>query len=565
MKKLLCLVLGIALLLSVAAGCGAAPDNAGGENGLPASSAQGADTPADLSPITFTVYIGDAQVNADNWESPVAKEITKKTGVTLQIEYVVSGDEKQKISLMAASGDYPDLIMCKNSTHIMKDVGGLQKLDELIDQYGPNVKRFYGDYFSRLKYSKDDPSIYILGGYELNKENMEPDTGFELQHAVVKALGYPKIRTVTDYENAIKAYLEKNPTIDGQKTIGLSLLADDWRALISVTNPACFATGGSDDGEWYVNQEDMSVIRHLLRPEEREYFRWLNHMNAEGLLDPESFVQKYDQYKAKIATGRVLGLIDARWEVGEPITALRQAGKEDRMYGWYPVTMNENIKFPEYVPTGYRPGYGISITTKCRDTKRAMEFLDWFHTEEAQILTHWGVEGVHYDIVDGKRVMKDEFIEMQKTDPQFSKKTGITLYEYPFPQCGNMVLDSNGQSIEAFATLDAIKSRQTSVENEVLKAYGVTCWKELYPQSSEFKPKPYAAAWLISMDDSDYTTRENKIQQLGYKMIPAAILAKPSDFDAKWDAFIKAIKDAGVEENTKMFEARLKTVADLWK
>ena len=34
-------------------------------------------------------------------------------------------------------------------------------------------------------------------------------------------------------------------------------------------------------------------------------------MNAEGLLDPESFVQQEDQYKAKISSGRVLGMIDA--------------------------------------------------------------------------------------------------------------------------------------------------------------------------------------------------------------------------------------------------------------
>ena len=71
-------------------------------------------------------------------------------------------------------------------------------------------------------------------------------------------------------------------------------------------------TGGPDDGQWYIDPETYEAIYHIRRPEEKEYFRWLNHMNDIGLLDPESFVQKYDQYKAKIAQGRVLALTDQR-------------------------------------------------------------------------------------------------------------------------------------------------------------------------------------------------------------------------------------------------------------
>ena len=98
---------------------------------------------------------------------------------------------------------------------------------------------------------------------------------------------------------------------------------------ISVTNPAFSTTGGSDDGEYFVNQDTNEVTYHFRRPEEKEYFRWLNHMNDIGLLDKESFVQKYDQYKAKVATGRVLGLIDQDWDYNDAQQALKTAGKFD--------------------------------------------------------------------------------------------------------------------------------------------------------------------------------------------------------------------------------------------
>lgn len=59
-----------------------------------------------------------------------------------------------------------------------------------------------------------------------------------------------------------------------------------------MTNPAVTATGGPDDGEYYIDPKTHKAILHYKRPEEREYFRWLNHMYNEGLLDKDTFVQK---------------------------------------------------------------------------------------------------------------------------------------------------------------------------------------------------------------------------------------------------------------------------------
>ena len=103
-------------------------------------------------------------------------------------------------------------------------------------------------------------------------------------------------------------------------------------------------------------RETNKATYHFRRPEEKEYFRWLNHMNDIGLLDKESFVQKYDQYKAKVASGRVLGLIDQDWDYNDGEKALKTAGKFDQTYGHYPVTLNENYKDNSFQPTGFMAG-----------------------------------------------------------------------------------------------------------------------------------------------------------------------------------------------------------------
>ena len=161
--------------------------------------------------------------------------------------------------------------------------------------------------------------------------------------------------------------------------------------------------------------------------------------------------------------------------------------------------------------------------------------------------------------------MKQEVIDMSNSDPAWQQKTGIKKFMYPFPTYGNSVKDSTGQYYEAFDTLEAIVARQSDIENEVLAAYGVKGWKELYPQSDEFPVKSYGAAWLVNIEDNEWKAADDKILKLGYQKIPLAVLAKPSDFDQKWEEYQKALKDAGIDEVSATFTKALQDRTQLWK
>ncbi len=371
-------------------------------------------------PVTFSLFSADPHSQWDKMESPVSKAIKDKTDVTLDPEFDVNGGD-QKISLMIASGEYPDLILPKGNAGNLVDAGAFIDLTDLIEEHAPNLKKIYGDYLSRLKWSNEDEAIYILPTSPVDQTYFEPGTGFMLQHDVVQKLGYPEIRTVEDVEKAIKEYKAKYPTIDGKPTIGLSLLADDWRIQISTTNPAFYATGAPDDGEFYIDPKSHEAKLHYRRAEEKEYFRWLNHMNDIDLLDKESFVQKYDQYLAKISSGRVLSVTDTDWQIGDADRALRESGKTERMYGMYPVTLNEQFKHHNFQDTGYLGGWGIGITVDNEDPVRAIKFIDYLASEEGQILQNWGIEGEHYEVVDGKRVISKEEMDQRNNNANYVK------------------------------------------------------------------------------------------------------------------------------------------------
>ncbi|MCM2674184.1 ABC transporter substrate-binding protein [Alkalicoccobacillus plakortidis] len=513
--------------------------------------------------ITLSLFGADMHSQWDNMESPVSQIVKEETGVTLNAEFDVNGGD-QKISLMAASGDYPDLILPKGNASTLVDSGALLDLTDLIDEHAPNLKKIYGEYYDRLKWSNEDESIYILATPPVDQTYWQPGTGFMLQHDVVEELGYPDIRTVQDFEDAIKEYKDINPTIDGQPTIGLSLLADDWRIMISTTDPAAFATGSTGDGEFYVDPETYEAKLHYRRSEEKDYFRWLNHMNDIDLLDPESFVQKYDQYLAKISSGRILGLIDSDWQVGEAQRALREAGMENRMHGMYPVTLTEEFKHPNFQDTGYLGGWGIGISVDCENPVRAIKFLDYLASDEAQILQNWGIEGEHYTIEDGKRVISEEEMDERDNNANYQKQTGIGVLKGFAPAYGDGVEDSTGQTY-TIASPEQIKDSYTDKEKEVLGEYGAELWKDLYPQEDEFPAKPWGAAYNMAVPSgSSLELTLQRCLDIMKRKVPEAILADPNDFDKVWDEFMSELEAAGVEEAEKEYTELIKNRVELW-
>jgi putative aldouronate transport system substrate-binding protein len=556
MKKVLKICLCFILLITLLSGCG--KDKKSKETTLEQSQ-------EDKMPITFTYWSADTTAGQmdDSYKSPVSQKIKELTGVTLEKEFAI-GDPREKLSFMAASGEYPDFIYALEYSNIIVDAGGFVKLDDLIEKHGPNIKKLYGDDLTRLRYSIDDPSIYFLGLPTVDEIRYEPETGFQIQYAVLKELGFPKMETLQDYEEAIKTYISKYPEIEGKPTIGLSLLADDWRIKISVTNPAVFATGGPDDGEWYYDTKTKKAQIHLTRDDEKEYFRWLNHMNDIGLLDPESFFQKYDQYQAKIAEGRVLALADAKWEYVDAEQALVSAGKPERGYGEFPLVLNDSYTYADFRPVGYTGGYGVGISTSCKDPVAAIKFLDWMCSDEGQILARWGIEGEHYDVVDGKRKFNDETFKSWSQDVDFATRTGIGIYSWPWPGYGQGAVDSNGDYYSPVYKQSIIDT-YTEPEKETLAAYGAETWKDLYPSEENFEESPYGVLWQINIpSDNEATVIMQKYDEVTAKRIPAAVLAKPEDFDALWEEYQAELKSIGIEKLEDEFNKLIQGKIDLW-
>lgn len=553
-RKILSVLISLTLAMTCLCGCGSTATSG------PVNS--GSNGEMDKSPITLTFFNCDATEDMP-FDDDVAKKITELTGVTLKITHPVAGDT-QSIPLMIASGDYPDLIFAKGDTGKLIDAGAIIPLDDYIEKEGTNLKNLYGNQIKRLRASKDDPHIYTAGTNGVDNKIYDPNGTMQIQHAVLKELGYPEISTLKDYENAIRQYKEKYPEINGQKTIGMSLMASDWRWLITCGNIASSVAGIPDDGQFKVDDDTETAVYKYQLPELKEYFKWLCHMNAEGLLDPESFTQKEDAYKAKLAQGIVLGISDAKWDYSTVTTGLIGSGMEERTFAPLAVTLDENCKDQSMKNYGYGGGWGVAISSTSEHQERAFQFLDWLASDEAQVLLNWGIEGKHYTVENGVRTVIPEVQQQKNTDKDFAKKTGIGRYVYPFPQRGTGAKDSTGNYYTS-NNLETYIANYNKAEKETLAAYGKESWCDMFPAAEELGGSKHGQAWEYTVpSDSDIAIIQKKADDYVQKAITQAILGSEDDFDGAWDKIQSDLILFGIDKVNDGMSQLTKERIELW-
>ncbi|MDF2835001.1 MAG: extracellular solute-binding protein [Paenibacillus sp.] len=543
-KSLLYLVC-MMLVAGIVAGCSGnngnkAPEPTAGNQGT-TNEAKETDAP-DLSPVEYTISTSDDKLN---WDAPITNELTKRTGVSLKYDVVV-GDQFQKWDLWLAGGDYPDIVVM-DTAHIQKyaDAGAIIPLNDLIDQYGPNIKEKFGKFYNLLK--DKDGNITSLYNVNLSEEPAaDSAASFVVQMEVLKAAGYPEVKTFDQLYEVIKNYADQNPKIDGQDTIGYSAAMNGWTVNIEFNNPIISALGLPDHGNFRIDGSNQ-VTYNPVTNEAKQYYAFLNKLYNEGLLDKESFSLDYGAIKAKMAQGRVLAAYAPKWFVEEPNNLLKSEGKNNRMYAHLPIYFDgvTEDRSNASTPTG-AGSFQWAITTKAKNPERIIQFIDYLFTDEGQILTHWGLEGTHYDVVDGKRTVKPELVERRIADP-------LTNYQEGFysPEGSQINWFTFGVGAKlgdgdyaTHLTKESVMSTYDPMTKEVLAAYGKETWADFLPKS-QYVP---GFLWQLS-PPQEAAVQIQKIEDHWKQLLPKIILSKTAEeFEKEWNSMVETIEKDGLKE-----------------
>ena len=510
--------------------------------------------------VELTFYNADGQ--DDPWTDPVAEVLTEKTGVRLKTEYPVAADD-QTVALMIAAQDYPDMIYAKGDANSLIDAGAMIDMTDLIEEYGPNIKKMYGDEFEKLRYSEEDPSIYQLSSYAVGGTFLENSGTAQIQWAVLKENNYEIPDTLEKFEKMIKDYMAAHPTTEeGMPTIGISLSAADWHWMITLGNPSGYiAEGAPDNGQWLID-EDYNAMYKFRSDKVREYYRWLNRMYHEGVLDPEFATQTYEDYIAKIASGRVVALTDTDWDYSDGEKILIADGKLDKTYAGLPLAMDENTKAPSLMYQGLPTGQGVGITTSCKDPVAAIKFLDYLCSDEGQVLVNWGIEGVNYFIdEEGHRYRTQEEIDEANTNQDYSRITGVGFHSYPFPTYGIGEVDSTGSTYTTDSK-ETVIAEYNEEQKAACEAWGVELLVDVFPQTSEFEVPEYSPVWAC-MKPVEFDEIGNKLDEIAWSGLITCVISEESEFDAAYDNMLATLEGSGMSEAEAMLTDIVKDMVAL--
>ncbi len=403
----------LALLASlVLGGCGDAKvENT--DSGVTADTSESAVSSKDQ--VTFDWYINYSWFNTKWGQSAVSKAITEKTGVNVNF-ITPQGNEQEKLNALIASGSLPDLITLgwwepQVNDLIQKDM--VYALNELADKYDPYFWTVSDDQAVSW-YTQEDGNIY---GYPCssvtpddveNNDNIGSNQTFLVRKDIYEAIGSPDMTTIKGFENAVKKAAEEFPIIDGKPIIpiGAHFFDDTGNVSFDQYLQNFLAVPYEKDGKLYDRDTD---------PEYLEWLRMFNRLCREGYLSTDVFIDQRIQMEEKIAEGRYFCMLYQYTDM---------AAQQKTLYGRDPdsiyiaVDGPKNSKGEDHVlPTTTVNGWTITMVSKnCKAPDRAIEFIDYMISEEGQKMVYLGIEGVTYDVIDGREVEKPEVLELLNTD-----------------------------------------------------------------------------------------------------------------------------------------------------
>ncbi len=484
----------------------------------------------------FTAFF-DVPGSVKDENNEIQDMIAEITGAKCQEIWLVGQTSEEAITSYIASGEYPDFI---SGNMTLYEADALIPIDEYWEDY-PNIRSYMSDdAWDRLR--QEDGHIYWIPQFGVVRgepsEVVHEGEAFWIQTRVLKWAGYPEVNTVEEYFALIEAYMEANPCMEtGEENIPFTILCDDWR-YFCLENPPQFLDGYPNDGSCMVDPETLTVIDYNTTPTAKRYFEILNEEYHAGMIDPESFTQTYSEYLEKLASGRVLGMVDQWWQFAYDVNdSLERMTDMGCSYVPLPITIDEGIENQWHVKRGNEIDVsgGVSITVSCEDIEGAMQFINDLLEEDVMVLRYWGVEGVDYEVgEDGVFYRTSEQREISRNLEY--RASHFCFYSY-FPRFEGMGTDGINAFSPEYQPAEFLEALAPDVK-ECLTAYGCQSYVDMLgtnDQPGSWYPMYSYSDTLTTAEEAGVVWKE--MGEIKHEYLPQVVMT--NDFEETWNEYME--------------------------
>lgn len=399
-KKSLGIFLCIVLVLAVFAGCGSKKESKEG-------------SASNNEPVKIRLMNRiNTDVKVEN--NPYFKEVEKLANVKLEIEAPPINNYNDRLQIVMASGDLPDLVyiwsLDKNYEQWASE-GLLIPLDDKINKYPNLMANITKDMWETTRTTSTKK---IHGVPKPNKVNR---WGYIANQEWLDKLGLKAPSTADELYLVGKEIAAKDPDGNGKAdTFAISpfgLWNDFWiTSAFGLNN----IKGAKDiDGQYKVKEKFQGYY---------PYLTFMRKLYSEKVIDPEFFMNKVYNDREKFLQKRV-----AFYNAHDSnlVNELETPGIPNSM-SFNPLLANQNGEAINGVTPAVWGAW--AITNAAKDVDGILKFLDWGNSQEGFIFMNTGIKGTHYDEYNfEKRSLKASAEQVAKAKSDFSSYTSIA-YAY---------------------------------------------------------------------------------------------------------------------------------------
>lgn len=383
--------------------------------------------------ILAVACIGEAQSNPD-W--PTIRIIARKLGegdpdnlilplleqaieCNIEVDWRAPSDYAQQCQVILASGDYPDMmeVWWSNPPGDFDDFvysDSIMALDDLVEEYGQDILKVRPEE-TWWRYAEDGKIYAIPARYA----EMADET-FLIRQDWLDNLGLNMPQTLDELEEVIKQFTIADPDGNGKDdTFGIGM------AVGYETDKFWLGAYGVARNQWNI-RDDGTLVWWGVMPEAFEATMRLRNLYQAGYIEPEYPLMQRSEMIASMCQNKY----GVQWWQPTQMTLatsdywseFTNSVPQARIAVLPPMTV-ENVEEPTYPGVPVLQFINQIVFSSSEHPEKCVQLLNYLTTQEGSDLVAFGIEGQHWDDIDGQVVMREMTTEEYK-------KSGAGLYAW---------------------------------------------------------------------------------------------------------------------------------------
>lgn len=475
-------------------------------------------------------------------EHPFYQWFEERTGVKVEFIHTSWEQREQQLTMMISSKKFYDIL--ESPDYPGGHIAALEEncfvdLQPYLDEYMPNYKKALfdeGNEYNDWEWTEKEREIFemkpqpsfaypmyttegeLWGVCQIWRDEIPAEAGPMIRADWLREEGLEMPETLDELEVVLEAFKQRG--VFAPMSLYPYGYGDVFAGGVLLS---AFETGGYFD----LGRDGKTIEKHsYIKDEFRQYLEHVRDWYSKGYIDPDFMNSDDDTLWSRMLNDE-MGIWHFCWYMPEDIELL-YTGDQDFDLEAMPLPRISKDQVLR-AKTSYlsEPVVTMHLTTSCQHPEIAVQWMDKHFAKEAALRMNYGVEGEHYEMVDGVPVFKPSFFEDEDEMPLHIKESVVLCRRGPayWSTRASILLKQDGDNTKVGSAMQAMQIWGRNAEHTLRIPFTI-------------------------FEDNDWSIMADymiEVDTYAQPMIIKFIIGEESIED-KWDEFVNTCIGLGINE-----------------